>query len=432
LIISFWGNLKRAVKSLFIQDTWKQIDECDVLMIRDDIHCGYNFEGKAYAHLLDSLADYLKVAEIRCRTIASPYSILVGEKAYNSPISINKFFLKCALLKYLGLAFCGRKRAHAWDLKRKKVFFLNLFERTKVKFVVSIGVPDHLISACRECDIDLYQIQHGLISKNHGMVQHLQSIKHSGNIFPAGFLCWDEASANCFRELGIEKFKAWMIGNPWFLRFYFPKKTDCLVKQSEKEIEEIGFISNQRPNILVTLQYGLKKYFGEENNTMIEALRKVILETKDKYNWLLRMHPTAYQGVDKREQLDFLKSNFGGEENIEWEVSTRLSLPVLLKNVDLHITYNSSTVIEAAWFGVPSAVLFPLESDEFWSDLFENEIRTGIATVVPQTVEALVEWIDTNLTGKKKADVFKASIYQQKKGLDQFINFVKRTCINKD
>lgn len=431
MIDSYWGNFKRAIKSVFINDTWKQIGECDVLMIRHDIHCGYVFQGKAYAHLLDSLAEYLTIAGVVCRTIASPYSLLVGERAHNSPISINRFFLKSALLKYIGSVFYGKKRSHAWDFERKKVFFKKIFGRSKAKFVISIGIPNHLISACKESGVSLYQIQHGVMSDKR--IRFFQSFITNNNEFPTGFLCWDEASEDFFNKLDSDEFEILTIGNPWFLRFYFPKETDCLVKQSEKEIEEIGFISNQRPNILVTLQYGLKKYFGEENNTMIEALRKVILETKDKYNWLLRMHPTAYQGVDKREQLDFLKSNFGGEENIEWEVSTRLSLPVLLKNVDLHITYNSSTVIEAAWFGIPSVVLCPLSNyQNSWGDVFSRERSSGLVTIVPQTVEALVEWIDTNLIENKRADVFKASINQQKKGLDQFINFVKRTCTNKD
>jgi hypothetical protein len=429
MIDNLWRDLIRAIKSSLVKDSWKRVTKSDVFIMRHDIHCGYVYKGKAYAHLFDSLAENLMSAGLKCQTIAFPCSTLVGEKAHNSPISINRCFLKIALLKFLYLPFLGKKKARAFEVRKRKESFIHLIKLSEVKTIITVETPQYLIEACKECDVLLYKMQHGLMSKNHGMVQHLKSLVSENSEIPSGVLCWDYYSSNFFKKLGVEKLEIWVVGNPWFLRYFFPKKNDLLVRDSIREVRKIGFLSNQHPNILVSLQYGLKKYFNAEHNVMIEPLRKIILETKGKYNWLLRMHPLAQQGVEKEEQLKFLNSNFGGKENIEWEVATQLSLPALLKNIDLHITYNSSTVVEAAWLGIPSAVLFPIASDDnTWNDLFAKERDAGLVTVVPQTEEALLQWIETTLLEKKETTKFEDELKKQNEGLTQFAVHIKNIC----
>jgi hypothetical protein len=74
-------------------------------------------------------------------------------------------------------------------------------------------------------------------------------------------------------------------------------------------------------------------------------------------------------------------------------VSENEPLPFVLSSVDLHITYNSSVVIEAEYFGVPSALLDPQINGGLWAGYFSSQIGKGAARLLPCQASAIQDWI---------------------------------------
>src|SRR5690606_10406620 len=108
-----------------------------------------------------------------------------------------------------------------------------------------------------------------------------------------------------------------------------------------------------RPCILVSLQWGLTE-------PIVSALERVILDTINIYNWNLRLHPVQVRDAwkaDKKQTMKYLTDTFGDKKTQKWLKSSQIPLPIALQQSDLHITYSSTVVIEAAWMGVRSAIL---------------------------------------------------------------------------
>ena len=85
-------SVAAKLRSLIVPDSWKSLEKCDVLLYCHDVHRYFESEGRAYAPLLDSLAQDLTDEGWRVGRLASWGSVLSGEKAYGSPRSANRLF----------------------------------------------------------------------------------------------------------------------------------------------------------------------------------------------------------------------------------------------------------------------------------------------------------------------------------------------------
>ena len=88
------------------------------------------------------------------------------------------------------------------------------------------------------------------------------------------------------------------------------------------------------------------------------------------WKWWFRFHP-QYPDAQGKVLTKLAKYNF---ENVITQNVTEYPLPLILKNMDLHVTEFSSTVLEAEMMGVPSILL-----SETGADLFNKQIESGIA-----------------------------------------------------
>lgn len=422
-------QFKNIVSALFLKDSWQNIKPCDVLLVRHDFDCGYTFQNKAYSPILDSIADRLSEHGMNCQAIAIPYSQLIGAKAHYSPIAINRFFFKTAIFTYLFKIFLGRKIAYIWKKQKRESFWGYLLKKTCAKFVLSIGSDQELISACKKQNVFFYEVQHGLISQNIDIIQYLRTKNNEGKPLGNGFLCWDQASAKHFQTLKIENYDIRIIGNPWVLRHFYNAPQDLLVQNGKKQLRNLGLLTSGKPNILVTLQWGMKKFYSIPNDVMPECLEETILDTANTYNWLIRLHPVTLRGYKKNKVLSYLKKKFGNLPTVEWENSTKLSLPILLASTDLHITFSSSVVIEATWFGVFSAVLNPLaNSQEVWGDAFIEQINLGLAKIISQDSFKIKQWISENLNDNRRQ---LRNLHLEQESFNEFINHIQIIARNK-
>ncbi|WLH02857.1 hypothetical protein PSH84_12970 [Pseudomonas beijingensis] len=395
-----FSKLRLLLFAIFRKNCWSNLEASDVLVVRHDADCGYQHAGKAYSPIIDTVVEECFKKNISVQSVATPISRLVGARAYNSPAAFNRSLSWIALWVRMLSVFIGREKSKEYGVSRKAVVWLKILNLVKPKIVIGIQPDLALCRACRLLNVPVYDIQHGVISKDNKWYGDILPNKVAVSDLPDGFLCWDRQSA--------EYLKSWapargvtinVIGHPWFQRFQFPSDNDLLVQDA---LRSSRIFFDEKPIILVALQWGLHIHYYSDidfNKVMCKALESVIKRTHNRYNWLLRLHPIQLTGDEGEYCEAYLDQEFGGFAGVEWHRASLLPLPILLSQASLHITDMSSVVIEASWFGLPSALLNPyLNKGGILEGLYDYERRSGIATVVEQNAEAIELWISERLS----------------------------------
>lgn len=412
--------LTHKLRTACLPDTWQQIKRCDVLLFRSDINCGYQYMGKAYSPLYDSMGDLFTNRGLVVSSVAKHFAQLIGEKAHNFPVSYNRAALVQATFRKFGA------KGTAWASKQGQQLWERILDQAKPYCV--IGSQPH-VSLCRasknKC-ISVYDLQHGVISD-----EHLWYGKKCRNMpskdLPDGFLCWDEPSAAALRKWAPQKgIDVRVIGNPWFLRFLLKDSGDSLVQES---LMTGQIFSNDKPVILVSLQWGLDLYYKYKgfNGVMVDVLEKTILETADTYNWLLRLHPVQLRGPEKDRVQNYLSRTFGHLTSVEWKKCSEIALPVVLQQVDLHITEHSTVVVEAGWMGIYSALLNShIRSGGRLENIYTYERGLGMADVLKHDKNVIKQWI----ADKSKIDKRDSPLKLAGHSLRAFIDEIIRAKVN--
>jgi hypothetical protein len=218
--------------------------------------------------------------------------------------------------------------------------------KTKMALLVSFysdrGMA--LIKACKDLGIKTADIQHGIQGELHAAYGNWLNVPTNGyNTMPDTFLVWSETEAKANRNSII-------IGNVFESKWY---SNDEFVTSFDQEILTISKKLIADKNILFTVQYGI-----EYNPDLFELIKK----TESEFNWLIRFHPVM--NIEKKNDFIKLLKSYD-VVNYEFELSTSLPLYSLLRNVNLHITHSSSTVLEALNFNVPSLLI-----DEFGREYY--------------------------------------------------------------
>ncbi|MBR1368135.1 hypothetical protein RJ53_00955 [Methanocalculus chunghsingensis] len=411
--------LRDIIHGILIKDTWKSLTSCDILLIRHDNNCGYTYNEKAYAHLTDSLGDIFLNRSLTVKTVTRPPSVLTGERGYNHPFSFNQYYIYLAIFKQVIQFIKGKEYSICWEKHQRVALWRTILEKANPKIVIGTLPDKFLCQAGNGLGIPVYDLQHGVISDDHPWYGAKYRIDTPIEILPTGFLCWDDQSVATLSKWVVEKgIRVIKIGNPWFLRFMKANQDDRLVQDVIPASESWD---EARPSILVSLQWGLMDFYEDvSNGVMIESLERVILDTYDQYNWVLRLHPVQLRVKYELELVtSYLTSTFGAEITNKWMNDSFLPLPLVLRNVDLHITYNSMIVIEAAWGGIRSGILNPrIKDGDGFENYYVHERSLGIAEVIPQDSDLIKQWIIHTLA-KGRAEPTMDTTGQE---LDAFIN----------
>jgi hypothetical protein len=368
----------------------------DILLVRHDADCGYSFDNVAYSPLIDSIVDLCRKNNISSLSIASPYSKLIDENAYNRPLSVNRYFFKIALIGLFLKILVGTKFSFVWKQRQREKLWVLILKRVKPKLVIGIHPEPDLCKAATKLCIPSYDLQHGVVAIEHWPYAKTTPIGTLTSM-PTGFLCWDHQNAIQVRPWA-QKFGALVhvSGNPWFERFRCTDSGDRLVSEN---VTALDCLKSDGVKILVSLQWGLHLHYYTEkdfNKVMCKALETTILKTGSRVKWYIRLHPVQIRGDEGKACLEYLNETFGHCDWVEWTQATRLPLPIVLSQTDLHITDMSSVVIEASWFNIPSALLNPLirkgkRLEGLYSDLIDN----GIVSTVEQSEEEIIMWINS-------------------------------------
>lgn len=387
------------LKALCCKSGWGDLAKSDVLVVRHDADCGYRYAGKIYSPIADTIAEHCLDNGFRVQSIATAFSRFIKAEAFNSPVAFNRPFFAIAIFSRVLNVIIGREKSKAWSDEKKTRIWLRILERVKPQLVIGIQPDISLCRACRLREIAVYDIQHGVIDSSNSWYGELLERNASDAELPSGFLCWDQNSARVLEAWAPARgAEVHVVGHPWYQRFRRPLDQDQLVLEAKKSNQ---IMMNGKPTILVALQWGLHIHYyanTDFNHVMCAALESVILESQHKYNWLLRLHPLQLTGAEGDKCERYLSSKFGDLPGVEWRRASAVPLPLVLAQVNLHITDMSSVVIEASWFGIPSALLNPfLEEGGSLENLYVQERQSGIATLLSQEVPLIKEWIEDKM-----------------------------------
>ena len=241
------------------------------------------------------------------------------------------------------------------------------------------GTPGMAFSlACREFGIPCMDIQHGVAGEWHYAYGRWHNLPKTGyELLPSLFWCWGDAEAKAIEDWAVDQqlpHRAIIGGNLWLETW--KRGNAPLINKYDKNLKEKMSASGCPRHVLFTLQ-------GEESTQRLEMLAVLVKKTQESWFWWLRLHPSALQQAKRISEI-FHRSSVG-VRSYDLDQASALPLYALLRNVDLHMTGYSSTVIEAASFQVPSIIL-----DNYSLGHYQKYIDSG-AAVVAKDSESIVE-----------------------------------------
>lgn len=404
--INFFTTL---LQYLLVKDSWKALKKADVLLIAHENDRSFLFLNKCYSPILDTIRFYLEEKGVLCTGVSKPFDRRKYSDNYYQDKTINRIFLGNYLLSKL-LAFVTQKKYGEIKEKREIFIWTKILLRVNPKTVFSIQPSESLCIACHQLSITIYELQHGVISNNSYYSNSL-NVKKDKKKLPIGYLCWDDYSADylnlwCItRNIAVIK-----LGNPWYYRFQKKENHDQLVQSI---LSPYPF-SSKKKCILITLQWSLDVFYPNFF-TESDLIHPVLLEAMNKLgntvNWLIRLHPVQMKNPNI---IAKVQSLFPKNQNVEIYWATTQPLPLVLGISDAHVTWDSSSVIDASLFNLKSYVLNPTHFTQgFYADShhphhdvelpYAKYELVGLVTRsqnIPNTL-ALIDWLkNVNLNDK--------------------------------
>lgn len=383
------------LSQLFRRADWRHLAKADILAVRHDDDCGQLIDGKYYSPLIDSMLDEVRRSTVL--TVASPYSCRVKAASHAGALSFNGAFARELLFRRL------RQRLGLTLAEADIETWRGIIRAVRPTYVIGIQPHAALCRACHEEGVFVFDVQHGYIGpKNPGYGEEYQ-IGRDRQEMADCILCWDEDSAASIRGWTSKKqIELRVIGNPWVNKFVTRREDDKVIRFFESRLPRVAREERGRPRILVSLQWGLDDPVTApdqvlfDNEFMPIELEKAVRDTREQCDWILRPHPAQYLNREVFVRLTaHVKERFG----LAVTVSENEPLPFVLSSVDLHITYNSSVVIEAEYFGVPSALLDPQIDGGLWAGYYASQIGKGVAKLLPCQASAIQDWIRASRKG---------------------------------
>jgi hypothetical protein len=390
-----------------------------VVLVCHDNDRSFLFNGEKYSPLIDSINDRLKQEGVEVLAISLPYSNPLNRN-YGYVVNVNGPIARATVLQKF-LKYFGKK-FHSYFCLKSYLWGI-ILDRVGPRVIIGINPPIELCMAAKSRGIWVADMQHGILSdEGYYGLMFRKNFAQEG--WPSCILCWDLSSKKWIEENIGTKTSARLIGNPWFIRFINPLIYDELVS---------GFLEKKKQSrqslkkILITLQWGPETFPQYHDTCMPIELFDFIKKCDIGIDWWIRLHPAMIQGNNCSAAFTKFQNEFGACTNVFWEDSTNLPLPVVLTKIDLHITVASAATIEAAWFGIKTALLGNAGiNDEDLRKWFSREINYGIAEIVPLEKNTLRQWIEHQV-GPHPDEL---RPFMSSQPLDDFLRDIKQYCFS--
>lgn len=396
-------KIKRILKALFCRNTAPVIQK-DVLLIPVGISC-QQLNGKLYEKFCDPVIEILNnkgltwtkwnvAGEVKGEWLYKPFVfnasldyIQIKSKLKGNPVVLSEElqtelhnftdFLSVHTQGKLNWTVAGLKEKF-YSFQSLVSFFRKYLEKINPKLVFIVSFYSDrgmaLIKACRELNIQTADIQHGVQGNLHAVYSFWRDLPAKGyNTLPNDYLVWTNSD--------VETINGWTkdsvhnvikTGNLFEEKWY---GNDSLVMKEDKFVSELINGMKGTQTVLFTLQCRID---------YSEDILKFIKLSQDKFNWLIRLHPIMQNGNWKNDFIQRL--SVYGITNYEIENTSELPLYALLRNINIHVTHSSSTVIEALHFGIQSILL-----DSYGASLFKTEVSNNEVGFPADTHERLTQ-----------------------------------------
>jgi hypothetical protein len=254
--------------------------------------------------------------------------------------------------------------------------------------------------ACHNLGVFSVDIQHGLQGDLHWAYGRWNNVPETGyELLPRFFWVWSDLEAEAIRGWNsrVSEWHRPTVGGNLFLDLW---------RSSENEIvkyfdERMGKAKRNREH-LIHILYTV----GYEENEKLVTVFNTMKQTESLCYWWLRVHPGKVREKDVFKKL--VQEN--GISNGEVDLATDLPLYALLRQMDLHLTFYSSSVLEAKDLGVPSVV-----AGDYGKELFSDQISSGWAFPA-DTPEEIILGIKTQFHNREELNKTGAHKYGGKAG----------------
>jgi hypothetical protein len=237
------------------------------------------------------------------------------------------------------------------EIERLSQFFQHLLDKNKPEKIFLICYywdwAMALIYACYQKGIKTIEIQHGSQENWFPYAKWVNLPTNGYNMLPDYFWCWTKGETKQINDWAepVGRHLAFEGGHVW-LSFF---NSQNFIQDAFKNQHEI-FAKVKKEGKKVIL------YTGQplSDRFLSDSLISIIKETAEDCIWWLRVHPRL---LDKMEIFQQEIKEVGIQHLVEITNASTLPLPLLLRYTDLHITQESSSVIEAYLCNVPSIIL---------------------------------------------------------------------------
>ncbi|MBU0675972.1 MAG: capsular biosynthesis protein [Proteobacteria bacterium] len=398
------GFLKHAFSSIADSSHNAHCDhKADVVMLSDGISFS-SIDGQWYEKFCDPIRDALSLSDVSS-------FLMTPQNRYYQPRHSPSMFIHPALTTILlknmfrtsdrdiykalpnyeeFLAFLGEKFPQMplldslWlsrqirSLEDISRYYTKILKKLNpaVAFIVSYYWTEGMafIHACRQYGIPVIDIQHGAQGPLHKAYGRWIKIPQDGyELLPSHFYCWSEYEAETIGDWNSQSPGAhipMIVGNRWLS--FWKDSNNTAIKRYDSQLSQLKDSIPSTYHLLVTLQ---PEFSGPK---FLEPLFKAISLMGDSFHWWFRLHPMM---MDKRHLIKkLLSQQIAGRFDLDW--SSDIPLPALLRQVDVHLTFCSTVITEAVFFGVPSVIL-----DQFGVEFFPKEMESGWAVAAFSTEE---------------------------------------------
>jgi hypothetical protein len=297
------------------------------------------------------------------------------ENPYRQPKSLSKLcdtlgvLFRCWLVERklgrTGLKINPEELLYRLDMIQAQKQELMSFLRSlspKVVYMTSYTGRTFIVAAAKELGIPVVDVQHGGMHRFNVACTHWNYVPEGGYEFlPDFFWCWNDSVAQMVNDTISHYHQAITGGHPGYHFWCFGHD---IVKENMSDevvagIEKVKRLSEEKPIVLVALQYGRDELLSSH---VIEVFR----ETRNDYQWLFRMHP---MGLDRKDELLDILAGSVDVELVDWASS--MPLPYLLMGTSFLLTKSSTISREAIPFGIKS-VFWSKKGAEIHHDIVED------------------------------------------------------------
>ena len=267
--------------------------------------------------------------------------------------------------------------------------------------------------ACKDKGIPAVEIQHGYFADRTYMQNGHRNIKNRYRLFPDAIWVWGEREKEMFLRWGKKSLPHIFIGgNLWMNLWLYPELNNRKLGDGfDSQLDSLK--KNQKKIILFTLSAFLE---------IPEWLPSALSSAGDDILFCIRFHHNSSQEYREKTQKSLENLN-----NVEYETSNSFPLPALLEACDLHVTIDSSSVIEAIDFSIQSIIIS--ENGVFlFPDLIDERKWAFPALTAPDFLTTLNTLWANSLSNKKTTE--KSMAKSNAEIVKEFYNLIKSKTTN--